>query len=155
MNRLLTILALLGAMSAAWASDPVLAPNAPKDRVVEHASQDAMARLLAPYVEAARASYPGARKRFQAGLPKGESFFVTTRLRDDRGTVEQVFVAVSDIRGGSITGRIWNDVVRVQGYRRGQVHTFPESELVDWLITKPDGTEEGNVVGKFLDTYRR
>jgi hypothetical protein len=29
-----------------------------------------------------------------------------------------------------------------------------EAELLDWLITKPDGSEEGNVVGKFLDTYR-
>jgi hypothetical protein len=26
-----------------------------------------------------------------------------------------------------------------------------EPVLIDWLITKPDGSEEGNVVGKFLD----
>jgi hypothetical protein len=33
--------------------------------------------------------------------------------------------------------------------RRG--YSFQESELVDWLISRPDGSEEGNVVGKFLD----
>ena len=28
-----------------------------------------------------------------------------------------------------------------------------ESDLLDWVIRKPYGSEEGNVVGKFLDTY--
>ena len=32
---------------------------------------------------------------------------------------------------------------------------FPESELVDWVITHPDGIEEGNVVGKFLDEWQK
>ena len=41
----------------------------------------------------------------------------------------------------------------VSGYAYKQPYSFPESELVDWLIAKPDGSEEGNVVGKFLDTY--
>lgn len=31
--------------------------------------------------------------------------------------------------------------------------TFPETDMLDWPITRPDGTEEGNFVGKFLDTY--
>ena len=29
-----------------------------------------------------------------------------------------------------------------------------ESDVLDWTISKPDGTEEGNFVGKFLDTYK-
>ncbi len=37
--------------------------------------------------------------------------------------------------------------------RRQQEYSFNEDELLDWLISKPDGSEEGNVVGKFLDTY--
>jgi hypothetical protein len=41
----------------------------------------------------------------------------------------------------------------VHGYRLGDRYTFPESELRDWLIAKPDGSEEGNYVGKFLDGY--
>jgi hypothetical protein len=42
----------------------------------------------------------------------------------------------------------------VKGYRLRNRHAVPERDLLDWLITRPDGTEEGNVVGKFLDTYR-
>jgi hypothetical protein len=41
----------------------------------------------------------------------------------------------------------------VHGYSLGDRYAFPESELRDWLITRPDGTEEGNFVGRFLDSY--
>jgi hypothetical protein len=34
-----------------------------------------------------------------------------------------------------------------------QPFTFPAGELVDWMIARPDGSEEGNEVGKFMDTY--
>lgn len=32
--------------------------------------------------------------------------------------------------------------------------SFAESMLIDWTISKPDGTEEGNYIGKFLDDYQ-
>jgi len=43
----------------------------------------------------------------------------------------------------------------VNGYRRGDAHEYPEEELIDWLISRPDGSEEGNVVGKFLDDWNK
>ena len=55
---------------------------------------------------------------------------------------------------GTVSGVISTAIYAVAGYRNGQPYSFPESELVDWLISKPDGSEEGNVVGKFLDTYQ-
>jgi hypothetical protein len=42
----------------------------------------------------------------------------------------------------------------VSGFKLGQTYTFNESDLIDWFISKPDGSEEGNVVGKFLDTLK-
>ena len=75
-----------------------------------------------------------------------------TNLHDQR-TTEQVFVAVDSIRDGRITGRIATDDLTVVGYKKGDTYSFPESDLIDWLITHPDGTEEGNVVGKFLDEW--
>jgi len=114
---------------------------------------DAARRAMAPYVAQARASYPGARDRFRAGLPDRHSFFVTTRLRDARGREEQVFVAVEGIVGDQIVGRIWSRIFVVEGYQLRQPYAFPERELVDWMVARPDGTEEGNVVGKFLDSY--
>jgi hypothetical protein len=109
------------------------------------------AEAIAPYVEKARKTYPDAKRRFLEGLPKDHAFFAVTRLKDHSGTVEQVFVAVSGIRDGRIAGRIASEVLGVQGYKYGDPTDFPENELIDWLITRPDGSEEGNFVGKFLE----
>ncbi|MEY4561228.1 MAG: hypothetical protein RLZZ618_505 [Pseudomonadota bacterium] len=144
--------ALLG--SSAHATEPVLSPNAPRDKPTSLNDTKALERAIAPIVARARASYPEGRQKFLNGLPRGESFFVVTRLRDAGGREEQVFIAVQRIEGSRITGLIWNQVQRVQGYRYRDVYTFDDKQLIDWMISKPDGTEEGNEVGKFLDTYR-
>lgn len=152
------LLLLLGAPAIAAAQRPVeLAPNAPPDRPVS-ATQRCQLRVMfeamAPYAAQARATYPAARGRFVVGLPPRHTMFVTTRLSDAAGRIEQVFVAVDSIRGDTIAGRIWSPIHVVSGYRYRQPYQFPDSLLVDWMIARPDGTEEGNVVGKFLDTYR-
>jgi hypothetical protein len=59
---------------------------------------------------------------------------------------------VDRIDSGVVTGRISSDILAVDGYRRGATLTFREAEVIDWLISRPDGSEEGNFVGKFLDT---
>ncbi|WP_437898359.1 hypothetical protein [Sorangium sp. So ce124] len=66
-----------------------------------------------------------------------------------------MFVAVSSIKDGRIFGRIASDVLGVKGYKRGDAYDFPEADLIDWLISRPDGTEEENVVGKFLDDWQK
>jgi hypothetical protein len=88
-----------------------------------------------------------------AGLPAGQSFFVTTRIHDRHGRLEQVFVAVHEISDSVIGGLIWSEIGVVEGYALGQPYSFEESKLLDWLIAHPDGSEEGNFVGKFLDSY--
>ncbi len=105
---------------------------------------------IRPYVEKARRTYPRAKKRYLRGLPPGHTFFVTTKVHDD-GRYETVFVAVKQIKDGTISGLIWNDILLVKKYKLGDVLTFPESKVIDWTITRPDGSEEGNFVGKFLD----
>ena len=54
-----------------------------------------------------------------------------------------------------VSGIIYNQINLVKGYKNEQRYKFSESEVYDWLITKPDGSEEGNYVGKFLDTYQK
>ena len=85
-----------------------------------------------------------------AGAPSGQ----LARSGGGTGAFEQVFIAVRSIEGGTIRGKIWSEIATVRGYRFGDAYAFPETELLDWLITHPDGTEEGNEVGKFLDTYQ-
>jgi uncharacterized protein YegJ (DUF2314 family) len=137
-------------------SNPPVAPNSPKDRPVLTAQRciwNAMDRAMQPYIARARASWPAARQRYLAGLPPRQGFFVTALLIDDAGRREQVFIAVESIRDARISGMIWNRLEVVHGYSLGDRYAFPESELRDWLITRPDGTEEGNFVGRFLDSY--
>lgn len=137
------------------------APAAPTDpagdNAVHASSADTRAeieRAIAPYQEEARASYPDAKRRFLAGLPAGYSFSVTTKLKGPRG-FEVVFVKVTGITDDKITGTIASKVRSVAEYKAGDPYTFPEGEMVDWVILHPDGTEEGNVVGKFLDSWKR
>ena len=155
MRQSLYLLLALLVFSAA-ASEPQLSPNAPKDKstIFVPGDMDSLNAALAPRIAQARSTYPAAKAKFLAGLPQGQYFFVTTRLHDDTGAVEQVFIAVNSIQNGVITGRIASQIDTVFGYKYGESYAFPESELIDWLITHPDGSEEGNFVGKFLDNYR-
>lgn len=133
-----------------------LAPNAPEDKPWSIKTGEAAEfdRAIAPYVAKALATYPEAKKRFLAGLPPKHTFYITTRLRDAEGRWEQSFIEVENISQGVVTGVIASHLNGVKGYKAGDRHTFPEAEMLDWLISKPDGTEEGNVVGIFLDTYQ-
>lgn len=137
------------------AAEPVLSKDAPPDKPMSATENevDRMHKAMEPYVQEAKRTYPAAKQKFLKGLPEGEHFFVTTRLRDAQGRIEQVFIAVNDIQDGVIRGIIFSQIMLVEGYSARQPYSFPETELVDWLITKPDGSEEGNVVGKFLDTF--
>jgi uncharacterized protein YegJ (DUF2314 family) len=108
---------------------------------------------IAPYVAKGRATYPAAKKRFLAGLPAGNKFLVRVRLRQGN-KVEESFVEVRSIRNGTISGNI-DSIDILTNYRKGQGMTIPESEIKDWVIQYPNGSEEGNVVGKFLNQNRR
>jgi hypothetical protein len=107
---------------------------------------------LAPLISKARETYPAAVARFKQGLSPGEHFAVVTRLRDGNGRIEQVFVAVDSVEPGWVNGTITSDIELVSGYRRGDRYRMPESEILDWVISRPDGSEEGNVIGKYLDS---
>jgi uncharacterized protein YegJ (DUF2314 family) len=149
---------LLGCAAAAQAQDsPKLTPlakNAPADRPEKLADEKKFDAAIKPSVEQALKTYPAAKERYLAGLPTRNVFFITTRLHDSNGRWEQVFIEVKAISEGKVKGLIANDINTVSGYRLGDSYTFPESELLDWTISKPDGTEEGNFVGKFLDTHK-
>jgi len=137
-----------------------VAPNAPQDRNVRatlRCQAAAMKAAIAPLSAAARASFPAARERFERGLPPRHTFFATTWLHDNLEHEELVFIAVDSVSGTGdatrIAGRIWNPVNIVRGYSYRQPYSFPAADLVDWMVARPDGSEEGNEVGKFMDTY--
>jgi len=129
-----------------------LANNRPQP--MQAAQAAAFDAAIAPYVAEARKSFPAAKSRFLQGLPADEAFFVTVQLKDAKGRSERVFIRVVEMRGTIVFGSIANDIFLVDGFKAGQKYSADQSEILDWLIAKPDGSEEGNFVGKFLDTYK-
>jgi Uncharacterized protein conserved in bacteria (DUF2314) len=129
----------------------------PKDKPVHTEGAQQMTdveRAMQPYVAKARKTYPAAKKRFLAGLPPKYLFSLTMKLWDRSHTkFEVVFVVADKISDGKVTGHLASHTKQPVGYDFGDQITFPESQVMDWTIVHPDGTEEGNVVGKFLDTY--
>ncbi len=159
--KVVRVALLLLAASCAGTGQPQtvhLAPNAPEDRPGSVSGKGALARWraqVAPYSNKARATYPDAKRRYLAGLPPQQTFFVTTLVRDQKGHFEYIFVVVQRISHGDVTGQVATQTNLVRSYREGDTITFPEAEVIDWMISKPDGSEEGNLVGKFLDTQAR
>jgi uncharacterized protein YegJ (DUF2314 family) len=136
-------------------SPPTNPPSAPVDQPVHASSKDESKRIhnpIAPCVAAARATYPDAKKRFLLHRLSDGKFSLLTEIRSP-GRTEMVFVTVLDIQGDQITSTISNDIVQVVGFHRGDRHSFAESEIIDWVFSRSDGTEDGNLVGKFLDTW--
>ena len=133
---------------------------APADRPVSVAAaneSDAKAALaaldhrIAPAVKQARAILPQAKRRFLKGLPDGQGSYVTTRVADPDGRFEQVFVRVKQWQGSQIQGFITSQSNVVESFQKNQLVTFSESAVLDWTISRPDGSEEGNYVGKLID----
>jgi uncharacterized protein YegJ (DUF2314 family) len=127
--------------------------NAAKDEPVQastSAERDELERAIAPYIAQARKSYGDAKRRYLAGLPAGQRFSVVTKLQSP-GRTEAVFITVTAIKGNQIMGRIDSEIRGVAGYKAGESIILAESDIVDWVIIRPDGSEEGNFVGKFLD----
>ena len=111
-------------------------------------------QAIEPYVKIARSTYPDAKARYQSGLPDGSMFFVTVQIHDDAGGMEQAFVQVTSIDSGQVAGIIASEMTAIRGFRLGQSHTFSETEILDWTISNPDGTQEGNIVGRFLAEWQ-
>ena len=143
-----------GEVTIRYPIGPHIAANAPVDIVYEAGSPTAMQAEFAPYVAKARATWPEAKARYLAGLPPKHAFFVTYQLQDQKGNVERVFVAVHEIAEGVVHGRIWNEITLVEGFEFRQEISFPEADVLDWTIARPDGTEEGNFIGKYVDEKR-
>ena len=138
-------------------NDAPLSKNAPKDIPTKIIGEEEMRNFdkqIAPYVKKAKKTLSYAKNKFLTGLKKGEAFFLTIRLFDINGQWEQVFVRVTDWQHDFITGYIDSDILKVKKYKSLDNIQFTEDKILDWLITKPDGKEEGNFVGKYLDTLQ-
>jgi hypothetical protein len=130
---------------------PKLADNAPEDKPTSMRGTPEQEAKIAALEAESKKTYPDAKTRYLKGLPAGEHFFVTTMLTIP-GRQESVFISVTGIKDGKVSGTIASDILQVSGYKAGDAYELLESAISDWLIAKADGSEEGNIVGKYLDT---
>lgn len=155
-NLVAIVLVLTGILAIAQTkNDAPLSKSAPTDRPHNIRDVEQLVKydeLISPSVRKALETLPEAKMRYLKGLGKGQAFFLTTRIYDDDGRYEQIFVRVTNWNGSNVQGTIANELNIVRSYAYGQPINFPESAVLDWLITNPDGTEEGNYVGKLLDS---
>ena len=138
-------------------NDAPISENAPTDKPHNLKGKKQLEEyedLISPYVAKAQKTLPKAKRKYLKGLEDGQGFFLTTRIYDNLGNCEQIFVRVTAWDNKQVSGTIANPLDVVTGFSFGQLITFPESDIMDWLITHADGSEEGNYVGKFLDTLR-
>ncbi len=112
--------------------------------------------FLAPYSARAKASYPKAKARFEAGLPKGAKFFVSTRLYDkvNPNAYEQVFIRVRAATADAVRGFIASEPAGPVAFHAGDKIEVKDANVLDWTILTPGGEEEGNLCGKAMDAYR-
>lgn len=152
-QTILAITIFLG-LGAYAQEGPHVADNAPVDCAFETTATDLFGFIEEKSPEAMK-SWPEAKSRFLNGLPDEHSLFVTFILVDQEQRSEYVFLAVDAISEEGISGRLWTDVFVVEGFQHGDRFLVDENAISDWLISKPDGTEDGNLIGKYLDTLQQ
>lgn len=147
---------LLVSAAIAEPSPQELAPNAPADKpvAISKSQEQRIEEAIRPYVKKAQETLPIAKKRYWKGLPRGEIFFVTIKLYDADRRYETVFVRVKSWKADKIKGILSSELALLKTHKNGEDVACLEGDVIDWTISKPDGSEEGNFVGKFLDTYK-
>jgi hypothetical protein len=155
MKTSLSILFIVLTATAGVSAQQVAPPMAPsQDEPLEFTNPAVLDSIIQPYVQMARRSYPEAKARFQKGLPADRKFLVTVRAYDEQNNFEQIFVEVHKLEDGQVKGAVSMSSGKLPGLAPGDKVAIPEDQVLDWCILSPDGAQEGNVVGKFLDVVR-
>lgn len=117
--------------------------------VTEKATNIEIDKLIAQ----AKQSLPQVKERYSKGLLNEQTFFITTPIFDAKMKPEHVFVKVLAWKGDKLTGVIASKV-NIHGPKQGDNIEVNESDVEDWTIVSKDGSEEGNLVGKYLGSIK-
>ena len=146
---------LLGASSVgAQTPAPVVLTAATAPAGVRPALARHETALADPVREALR-TLPQAKKRFLAGLPQGDQFLLSVRVIATDTSFRQVSARVLGWHGGTVQALLLPDDADSANPGEPQPVSFPETAVVDWTLLRASGREEGNYVGRYLDTSRQ
>ena len=153
-SRIHAALAALAVLASVPPDASAQTPPPDRPQYLDTASLACLERAMEPRSKAAFATLPEAIERFRQGLKPGEQFSVTTRLWDAARHFEQVFVTVSGLQGDTLVGWVNSEINFLHEFHRGNRVLVLPAAVRDWTISHSDGTEEGNLLGKMMDTLQ-
>lgn len=114
-----------------------------------------MSKLIAPYIEKARATFPEVKKKYIAGdyVREKRQLDVQIELTDKNGNREMVFIVVTQCLGNRFQGIIVNDIQLLKEYKNGDTLSFSQDQVKNWVVVDSKGNEEGNFVGKAIEAF--
>ena len=143
MKRLLILTLLLTTHFSVFAATQDL-PTEVKSEV-----SNKFEEAIAPEILKAQQNLAEVKRRFLNGLKKDNKLYLTIRIADQYGNVEQVYIRTYLWKDSTVMGQISNNLYSVSGYRPGQTISFDESDILDWTLIDADGKEYGNYLGRF------
>lgn len=114
-----------------------------------------MEKLIAPYIEKAKSTFPAVKKKYIAGdyVREKRELDVQIELTDKDGTKEMVFVYVTQCLGNRFQGIVTNDIQFLKEYKKGDEVSFTQDQVKNWVVVDSLGNEEGNFVGKAIEAF--
>ena len=110
---------------------------------------------LADPVREALRTLPQAKKRFLAGLANGDQFLLSVRVVDTDTSFRQAMARVLGWHGSTVQALLLPSAANSVGPTEPTLVSFPETAVLDWMLLRASGREEGNYVGRYTDTARQ
>jgi hypothetical protein len=132
---------------------PVVLTDAPTAPVGIREKMVRADSALAEPLQQARRTLTQARKRYAAGLSNGEKCLVMVRVQASDTSFRQVQARVIGWRNGAVQALI-SPAPKAPVTDLRPV-SFPETAVLDWTILQPNGRQEGNFIGRYLDMTRQ
>lgn len=114
-----------------------------------------MSKVIVPYIEKAKATFPEVKKKYIAGdyVRENRQLDVQIELTDKNGDREMVFIVVTQCLGNRFQGIIVNDIQLLKEYKNGDTLSFSQDQVKNWVVVDSKGNEEGNFVGKAIEAF--
>ena len=114
-----------------------------------------MSKVIVPYIEKAKATFPEVKKKYIAGdyVREKRQLDVQIELTDKNGDREMVFIVVTQCLGNRFQGIIVNDIQLLKEYKNGDTLSFSQDQVKNWVVVDSKGNEEGNFVGKAIEAF--
>lgn len=103
----------------------------------------------------AKAKIPELRKLFLAGLPLNTHLLIKFPFDSQDGQREWMWVEITKWKGDNIDGLLQNDPRFVMTLKAGQKVSKNINDMFDYILYKPDGSQEGNETGKIIMESQR